>query len=270
MKTNEYPYIGYTIVTREEQGGWAGVAKKKGVMTIPRILDASEKQVIEAIRNRLGTLHPKFIGYSGAATKFIAQYGGGLGDPEYRRRERDQKAAASALLGATLPVAAAIQATPAQAAAIADLPIWTDLLHYALNERLKEALRGPNGADFARASATLALPSAGVLDRQTALDAIQRAVAPHGDAYWSLVTYLPFLWDPARVVFMTKTSLVGFAERVGDQFQDEYQPERKVRVLDDALAFMERVALQMPIADAKLVNPDMIDVQAFVWVAAKY
>src|SRR5690606_18936152 len=101
---------------------------------------------------------------------------------------------------------------------------------------------------------------------QRSLDAMIAAIAPHGAATWPLLTYLPYLWEPDRHMFLKPEATTDFATRVGHQFAREYDPERRLDVYEALLGLAAWT--EQHIADLR--PADRIDVQSFIWVVGSY
>jgi hypothetical protein len=52
---------------------------------------------------------------------------------------------------------------------------------------------------------------------------MERALKPHDSAKWTVATYLPFLWQPEKHMFLKPEVTKDFAARVGHRFATDYK-----------------------------------------------
>ena len=52
---------------------------------------------------------------------------------------------------------------------------------------------------------------------------MERALKPHDSAKWTVATYLPFLWQPEKHMFLKPEVTKDFAARVGHRFATDYE-----------------------------------------------
>jgi hypothetical protein len=92
------------------------------------------------------------------------------------------------------------------------------------------------------------------------------AVQPHGRISWPIVTYLPFLWDYRKHMFLKPTVTMDFADRVGHDFHHCYSAEPNA---DTYCALLDLVG-ETRSAIAELKPRDNLDIQSFIWVVGEY
>jgi hypothetical protein len=126
---------------------------------------------------------------------------------------------------------------------------------------LKDALEGPHGAAFLRASARFADG-----DYDAAAQGMHSAIKAHGRMSWPTATYFPFLWQPEKHMFLNPTVTRDFAERIGHPFQYEYEAEVSADTYQSLLDLASETMKALEPLGAK----DMIDVQSFIWVVGAY
>jgi len=137
----------------------------------------------------------------------------------------------------------------------------TNLLSPFEKTRLQKLLRGKSADAFVRAAAQFTL-GAGT----PALLYMERALRPHDNAKWTVVTYLPFLWRPQVHMFLKPEVTQDFAARVGHRFRFDYAPRLDIGVYDSLLDLARQTEQEL----AELHPRDRIDVQSFIWVVGAY
>jgi len=84
-------------------------------------------------------------------------------------------------------------------------------------------------------------------------------------AKWTIITCLPFLWEPVGNMFLKPAVMKDYANRVGHRFAFEYDSVLDFAVYESLLAFAA-------LTERKIVNlepRDRIDIQSF-WVVGSY
>ena len=92
------------------------------------------------------------------------------------------------------------------------------------------------------------------------------AVQPHGRISWPILTYLPFLWDYQKHMFLKPAVTSDFADRVGHDFHHVYSAEPSARTYLSLLDLVDRTRR----AINELKPRDNIDIQSFIWVVGEY
>lgn len=122
-------------------------------------------------------------------------------------------------------------------------------------------MRGPDADRFIQAAASF------TSDATTSVLADLRAILkPHDSAKWTVITYLPFLWDPSSHVFLKPTMITHFASRVGHRFADDYSADLSLGVYESLLDLATEAKAKI----GDLGPQDMIDVQSFMWTSVEY
>ena len=127
--------------------------------------------------------------------------------------------------------------------------------------RLRDTLQGQTGASFLRGAASFASGAYSSGSRDMA-----EAVKPHGRISWPILTYLPFLWDFERHMFLKPKVTSDFADRVGHDFHHRYSSEPSA---DTYLSLLNLVETTRK-AIASLEPRDNIDIQSFIYVVGEY
>lgn len=240
-----------------KDGGYVGVVNLAG-KRVALFEDADPSRLLTRLRNEAGRLHPDYVGFDGALQRFARFKPGGFADAA---NERDYKETAASRLRALLTISAAAQADAGAAQAVAGGKVMTNLLSPFESARLRDTLLGQNGSRFLRGAAAFAMG-----EYAPGIDAMTAAVQPHGRISWPLITYLPFLWEPDRHMFLKPTVTCDFSARVGLRFHHAYEAEPNPATY---LALLELVA-ETRAAIASLAPQDNIDVQSFIWVVGEY
>ena len=202
-----------------KDGGFTG-AVILGGKRVALMDDAVEERLLDRLRNEAGRLHPDYVGFDGAIRRYLHFFPSGLRGPANASSEREYKERAAARLQAVLSSEQAIEATNENAARVAKAGIQTNMLSPFEAARLRDTLIGETGGRFLRGAAAFA-----VGDYATGAAEMATAVQPHGRVSWPIVTYLPFLWDYRRHMFLKPTVTADFADRVGHDFHHRYSPE---------------------------------------------
>ncbi len=238
------------------EGGFAGVVVRDGKATKP-FHDDDEARLLARLQNEAGRLHPDYVGFDGAMGRFKAFFEGFAA----AAKERDHKVEAARRLRSTISIEQACDATGADALEVGDAKIYTELLAPPESARLRDTLAGQTGATYLQGAAAFAMG-----EYQTGCAQMTAAVAPHGRISWPLLTYLPFLWDTDRHMFLKPEVTRDFADRVGHPFSHVYSPEPNPETYLSLLDLVEGTST----AIRSLEPRDNIDIQIFIWVVGKY
>ncbi len=215
--------------------------------------------------------NPRYFGFDGARARFLHFFPNGFHSAGYAKEERDYKVAAKNKLDAAVPLEMA--ATGAGfGEAILSVFRATNLLSPFEKTRLQDVLRGPAANPFIRAAAHFAMG-----ETKSGLLEMERALKPHDCAKWTVVTYLPFLWEPEKHMFLKPEVTKDFAARVGHRFASDYEARLDIAVYDSLLDLVARTTTELvdlkPRTTTELVDlkpRDRIDVQSFIWVIGDY
>lgn len=267
MKTTDEKYGKATLrIGQAKNGGWSGLVIIAGKQAGDIFHDDDRDRLRTRLMNHAGTVHPNYFGIDEAVTRFLRYMPGGFAGKRYTSHdsERRYKVDAHRTLTNLLPLAAAANATDEDGARLAAAfkkdQLWTHMPSLQESTRLKEVL-AKNGGAFLRAAAAFANE-----DFAEGISGMHAALKAHGLLSWPIATYLPFLWNPARHMFLKPTVTRDFAERIGHQFAVEYDPEIRADVYESLLDLVDHTAT----AIASLKPADRIDVQSFIWVVGEY
>jgi hypothetical protein len=195
-------------------------------------------------------------------TFFLKHFPGGFSDEAYLgpKGERGVKLAAKAVLEGVLTPEAALSATPEQCLAIK--PAFRgDLFHRVELAKVGDMLATPEAPAFLRGAALVTRGEVAA-----GLNLISESVGQHMQPSWTLATYLPSLWDASRNIALKIQATQTVAGWMGHRFCVDYAAQ-----LDPAVhASLHDFAQKIEAAIADLKPRDMIDVQSFIWVVARY
>lgn len=254
--------FGQTILKWQaaKRGGFEGVVIL-GSKQVARMEDEDEARLLARLRNEAGRLHPDYVGFDGAINRYRRFYRSGLGGEASMADERRYKERAAERLRAALSPEDAMSADNDDAARVAKAGIQTNMLSPFEAARLRDTLLGESGARFLQGAATF---SQGGYEAGSA--SMAAAVKPHGRISWPIVTYLPFLWDYERHMFLKPTVTIDFAERVGHEFPHRYSAEPNADTYEALLDLVHKTRA----AIGELEPKDNIDIQSFIWVVGEY
>ena len=212
------------------------------------------------LKSEVGKTDPRYFGFDGARARFLHFFPQGFGPGGFDEVERGYKEGAAIRLRAALPLEQALEGGGGGPAALAAVQ-ETNLLSPYEKIRLRALLRSPDADRFVQAAAGFARDG----DR-AALARLAAVARPHDCAKWTIATYLPFLWNPDRHMYLKPVVTQDFAVRVGHPLAALYAPRLGIEVYD---ALLDLVA-QTGRALADLGPRDGIDIQSFIWVVGDY
>lgn len=243
-----------------KNGGFAGAVILDGKQ-VALFHDEDEQRLIVRLRNEAGRLHPDYVGFDGAIKRFLHFFPEGFAGAAAASSERGYKERAAERLQATLPIEQAAIAEDSEAIRVASAGVQTNMLSPFEAARLNDALRASGGGKFLRGAAAFSQGK-----YQAGMASMSAAVQPHGRISWPIITYLPFLWDYRKHMFLKPTVTNDFADRVGHGFSHRYEAEPNE---DTYEALLDLVATTRT-AIASLEPRDNIDIQSFIWVVGEY
>lgn len=243
-----------------KDGGFAGAVLLDG-KRVALLEDADEARLLTRLRNEAGRLHPDYVGFDGAIRRFLHFFPDGFKGEANEAHERGYKERAAGKLRTALAIERATDANDEDAARVSSAGIQTNMLSPFEAARLNDTLRGDTGGRFLRGAAAFAGG-----EYRKGLDEMTAAVRPHGRISWPILTYLPFLWDYERHMFLKPTVTNDFADRVGHDFRHRYEAEPNE---DTYLALLDLVEVTRR-EIAALAPKDNIDIQSFIWVVGEY
>lgn len=261
MPASELKYGQATLKWQAAKGGgFAGAVILDG-KRVALIEDADEKKLLARLRNEAGRLHPDYVGFDGAMRRYVHFFPGGLHSAANSASERGYKERAAKRLCAFLSIEQALDASAEDATALARAGIQTNVLSPFEAARFRDTLQSKTARQFLRGAAAFATGNYDVGAR-----AMTAAVQPHGRISWPILTYLPFLWDYERHMFLKPTVTTDFADRVGHDFHHAYSPEPNAETYLSLLDLVDTTRN----AIASLEPRDNIDIQSFIWVVGEY
>lgn len=248
-----------TLRLVQTQKGYSGIVLLNGQRKAVEEGDDAD-DVWRQIHDAAARSNPHFVGYDGARSRFLHYFSQGFEGADYAGHERAYKLKAKAKLDEVAPLA---DAATGQGFGEAVLSAYraTNLLSPFEKTRLQPLLRSPEADDFIQAAAAFANG-----DTKRGLGAMAAVLKRHDNAKWTVVTYLPFLWNPDEHVFLKPTMITSFAERVGHPFAHTYKPELDLAVYESLLDLARTTKEKI----ADLRPRDMIDIQSFMWTAVEY
>ena len=266
MKTIRQDTIGKNTLRLVDTGkGITGLIIAGGKQ-LDRIDGEDAAEVWAQLRAAVGRASDAYFGFDGARARFRQFFPNGFhsaefeGDERGTYGERSYKLKAKAKLDQTAPLDQALTGI-GHGEAVLSAYRATNLLSPFEKTRLDPVLRGPEADTFIQAAARFAMG-----EIAPALATMERILAKHDNAKWTVVTYLPFLWLPDEHMFLKPLVSQDFAERVGHPFFHDYSPVLNAHVYASLLDLMAVTKTEL----ADLQPRDNIDLQSFVWVVGDY
>lgn len=266
MKTIRQDVIGKNTLRLVDTGkGVTGLIYSDG-KTLERIDGTDAAEVWALLRAAVGKASDAYFGFDGARARFLKFFPDGFRSPAFEGDERGHygergyKLRAKTKLDEAAPLDEALTGTGYGEAVLAAYRA-TNLLSPFEKTRLDPVLRGPDADGFIQAAAAFAMG-----DLAPALDRMERILAKHDNAKWTVATYLPFLWRPEEHMFLKPVVTQYFAERVGHPFVHDYTPSLEPEVYVSLLDLMAVTNAEL----ADLQPRDNIDLQSFVWTVGEY
>ncbi|MEX2642868.1 MAG: hypothetical protein WD270_05415 [Acetobacterales bacterium] len=174
--------------------------------------------------------NPQYFGFDGARARFLRIFPKGFESTAYFERERGYKLEAKKVLDSAAPVEAALNGRGMGKAVLATFQ-KSNLLDPRFElPRISDVLRSSSADAFIRTAAQFTIEM-----KQSSLSSMREILAKHDAAKWTIASYLPFLWDPARHMFLKPQVTQDFAERVGHPFRQEYQSTLELSVYQSLL-----------------------------------
>lgn len=266
MKTIRQDVIGKNTLRLVDTGkGIVGLLISGGKQ-LDRIDGTDAVEVWAQLRAAVGKASDAYFGFDGARARFRQFFPDGFHSPAFEGDERgtygerNYKLRAKAKLDETAPLDQALTGTGFGEAVLSAYRA-TNLLSPFEKTRLDPVLRGPDADAFIQAAAAFAMG-----DVAPTLERMERILAKHDNAKWTVVTYLPFLWRPDEHMFLKPVVTQDFADRVGHAFVHEYSPALDPDVYASLLDLMAVTNAEL----ADLQPRDNIDLQSFVWTVGEY
>jgi hypothetical protein len=242
----------------KENGAYKGAVILDKAVRIVEGTDADD--VWRRMHDEAARSSPKYFGFEGARNRFLHFFPNAFRSKGYAEQERDYKISAKSKLDSTASVEEAATSSGLGEAILAVYRA-TNLLSPFEKTRMQDVLRGPNADAFIQAAARFTLG-----EGKSALLDMERALKPHENAKWTVVTYLPFLWQPDDHMYLKPEVTKEFASRVGHRLASDYEARLNIDVYDSLLDLVAKTASEL----ADLRPQDRIDVQSFIWVVGNY
>jgi len=260
MKTIRNDVIGKNTLRLVDTGkGFVGLLISGGKQ-LKRIDGDDPSKLWTELRAAAGRASDAYFGFDGARARFRQFFPHGFRSPAFEEAERNYKLKAKAKLDAAAPLEQALIGSGLGEAALSAYR-GTNLLSPFEKTRLQPLLCGPDADPFIQAAARFTIG-----EIEPALETMDRLLARHDNAKWTVVTYLPFLWRPDEHMFLKPMVTQQFAERVGHPFAHEYSPALESAVYASLRDLMAQTAREV----ADLEPRDNIDLQSLVWIAGEY
>jgi hypothetical protein len=266
MKTIKEQTIGdLTYRILEKDRGYIGViiSNKKGKIGT---FDGPNRDVLwSRLFEEAAKAHKDYFGFSGAKARFLKFFPGapaGFYSARYLepKGERVYKEKAREQLLATVPLSDAAAGTGLGEKVLSVFQ-RTGIVSPFEKIRTAEMLRGPMADAFVKATARFTLG-----DDAAALSDMAEILHKYDNAKWPVATYLPFLWQPDRHMFLKPTVTKDFATRVGHRFASDYDSTLTINVYQSLLNLVNQTEHEL----ADLKPRDRIDIQSFIWVVGSY
>lgn len=207
-----------------------------------------------------GKADPKYFGHAGARSRFLKFFPDGFRSDRFLSRERNYKLAAKRKLDTAAPLSDASNGSGLGKATLSAFHA-TNMLSRFEKARVADMLRGPDADAFVRAAARFADDATAA-----ALSGIERVLAPHDCAQWTVATYLPFLWRPEAHMYLKPEATKDFAARVGHPFVAVYRARLDFEVYSSLLDLANETSNEL----SDLEPLDHIDIQSFIWIVGDY
>ncbi len=239
----------------EKEGTFYGLADGKVCVE-----GTEPDRVWQQLHDDAGKSDPNYFGYAGARTRFLNFFPGGFHSEGYAYQERTYKLEAKKKLDATAPLDAALDGS-GYGEAILSVYRATNMLSPFEKTRLQDVFRGPDADKVVQAAAMFARDG-----DKGSLERLETALKPHDAAKWTVATYLPYLWQPEKHMFLKPEVTKDYATRVGHPFASAYQARLTFDVYASLLDLVERTSQEL----GDLEPSDRIDIQSFIWVVGAY
>ena len=254
---------GITIrLVQQSNMRFAGVVigKERKMVKIYAAPGETSDDVWARLRSEALKSHPSWVGYEEALNRFTEFFPNGFKDENYLAQERNYKWAAKRLLDELIPLESALDGKDLGEQALRVFQ-KTNLLSYFEAMRVRDALRSRHGDKFVHGAAEFVLH-----DTASGLQTMANVLKPYDAAKWTVVTYLPYLWQPDEHIFLKPEVTKFFAEQVGHEFMWRYKTALDIDVYES----LQDLAAKTKQEIRGLHPHDGIDVQSFIWVVGRY
>lgn len=217
-------------------------------------------QVWQQLHDEAGKSDPRYFGYAGARNRFLKFFPNGFHSDGYANQERNYKLAAKKKLDDTVPLEDALTGS-GFGEAVLSVYRATNMLSPFEKTRLQDVFRGVDADAVVQAAATFAKDG-----DKNSLGRLEAKLKPYDCAKWTVATYLPYLWQPDRHMFLKPEVTKDYAARVGHPFASIYEAKLNFDVYAELLDLVEKT--NQALSDLKPL--DRIDIQSFIWVVGDY
>jgi hypothetical protein len=217
-------------------------------------------RVWRQLHDEAGKSDPRYFGYTGAKSRFLRFFPNGFRSDGYASQERDYKVAAKRKLDETAPLEKTLIGT-GYGEAVLSVYRATNMLSPFEKTKLQDALRGPDADEIIQSAAVFTTDA-----NKNTLARLEAALKPYDSAKWTVATYLPYLWQPERHMFLKPEVSKDYAARVGHPFSSIYEAGLKFEVYSSLLDLVEKTSEAL----SELQPRDRIDIQSFIWVVGAY
>jgi hypothetical protein len=252
----------YEVVAARQGNEYIGhVRGPKGAG--PTLRRATLEHLWNELLEEVGRSGPDYLGFEGGINRFLHFFRSGFSSPAYNKPdgEAGYKREARKKLLESLPLERAVNSN-GSGQAVLNVYRATNLVDPKWEQpKVEKLLQSGDGDAFIRSVARFAQTPG-----KATLQAVEAVLRPHDAAKWTIVTYLPFLWEPAGHMFLKPVVMKDYANRVGHRFAFEYNS-----VLD--FGVYESLLDLAAVTEREIVNlgpRDRIDIQSFIWVVGSY
>lgn len=239
----------------EQDGRFYGLADGKICVE-----GSDEETVWSDLHIRAGMVDPDYIGYEGARRRFSQFFPNGFHSEHFEGQERKYKFEAAHRLASAAPLDRALNEVGFGEAVLAAYR-KTNLLSPFEKAKVADLLRSDGADRFVQAAAAF------TKDPDTfSLNKLVVSLKPSDCAKWTIITYLPFLWDPKKHMYLKPLVTQDFARRVGHAFADIYTAQPDMAVYRSLLDLVEETAGELQEMEPR----DNIDIQSLIWVVGDY
>lgn len=257
----DIPYGPYLLRIRPKGKGFAGiiVGHAKDIVT-----GATAEEVESLLRDKAASMNKGFIGLAGARTRFKEAFPEGFSDSAYLASgdygERGYKLDHHKRVCAEMPVDQALNKSVDPETALR-LFRALNLADPFTKARMTDTLRSDKAQRFLEIVAMFAKG-----DIASSCRLMNSEFASEKVNTWVCLTFFPFFWQPDVHLFLKPAFTKDFAERIGDEFQFEYESAPNLETYTALLHMANRTSQFLDD-----MNPrDYIDIHSFMFVTVEY
>ncbi|PCJ61500.1 MAG: hypothetical protein COA65_00630 [Rhodospirillaceae bacterium] len=260
VKTIREKKIGKVTLRLVDAGkAYAGIVLQEGKIS-SHVEGADPEDVWQKLEASAARSSPNYFGFEAAKNRFLSFFPDGFASEHYLSKERQYKLQAKELLDNTVPLDAALNSS-GHGEAIRAVFNKTNLISPFEKMRLNDALLSDQADQFINGAARMASG-----EIKNGLREMEKSLKPHDVAKWTVVTYLPFLWNPTKHMFLKPTITKDFSERIGHPFFNNYEAKLDIGVYESLLDLVDKTEQKI----SGLGPQDRIDTQSFIWIVGAY